>query len=255
MQLTYAVRNTHRAVGARTSSLITRKFGMAKLDHNHLTVRLRGSAGQSLGAFAVQGLALEVLGDANDYVGKGLSGGTIVLRPPVSSPLESHKNTIIGNTVLYGATAGRLFAAGQAGERFCVRNSGATAVVEGCGSNGCEYMTGGLTIILGEVGANFGAGMTGGMAFIYDPAKTFPVQANPETIMWQPVETEYWADVLKVQVQQHVRRTHSKYGLQLLNDWERELPNFWQIVPKEMIGKLEHPVTVEEEAALKSAGE
>ena len=112
--------------GARTSSLITRKFGMAKLDHNHLTVRLRGSAGQSLGAFAVQGLALEVLGDANDYVGKGLSGGTIVLRPPVSSPLESHKNTIIGNTVLYGATAGRLFAAGQAGERFCVRNSGAT---------------------------------------------------------------------------------------------------------------------------------
>ena len=255
MQLTYAVRNTHRAVGARTSSLITRKFGMAKLDHNHLTVRLRGSAGQSLGAFAVQGLALEVLGDANDYVGKGLSGGTIVLRPPVSSPLESHKNTIIGNTVLYGAIAGRLFAAGQAGERFCVRNSGATAVVEGCGSNGCEYMTGGLTIILGEVGANFGAGMTGGMAFIYDPAKTFPVQANPETITWQQVETEYWADVLKVQVQQHVRRTHSKYGLRLLNDWERELPNFWQIVPKEMIGKLEHPVTVEEEAALKSAGE
>jgi glutamate synthase (NADPH/NADH) large chain len=255
MQLTYAVRNTHRAVGARTSSLITRKFGMAKLDHNHLTVRLRGSAGQSLGAFAVQGLALEVLGDANDYVGKGLSGGTIVLRPPVSSPLESHKNTIIGNTVLYGATAGRLFAAGQAGERFCVRNSGATAVVEGCGSNGCEYMTGGLTIILGEVGANFGAGMTGGMAFIYDPAETFPVQANPDTIMWQRVETEYWADVLKVQVQQHVRRTHSKYGLQLLNDWERELPNFWQVVPKEMIGKLEHPVTVEEEAGMKSAGE
>ena len=255
MQLTYAVRNTHRAVGARTSSLITRKFGMSSLDHNHLTVRLRGSAGQSLGAFAVQGLALEVLGDANDYVGKGLSGGTIVLRPPVSSPLESEKNTIIGNTVLYGATAGRLFAAGQAGERFCVRNSGASAVVEGCGSNGCEYMTGGLVVILGEVGSNFGAGMTGGMAFVYDTEDVFAVRANPETILWQSVETEYWQDVLKVQIQQHVKRTHSKHALRILNDWNRELPKFKQIVAKEMVGKLEHPTTVAEEQTMKSAGE
>src|SRR5690606_35829415 len=190
---------------------------------NHLTVRLRGSAGQSLGAFAVQGLAIEVLGDANDYVGKGLSGGTIVLRPPVSSPLESERNTIIGNTVLYGATAGRLFAAGQAGERSCVRNSGATAVAEGCGPNGCEYMTGGLAVILGDVGANFGAGMTGGMAFIYDADATFDVQANPETIIWQTVETEYWQEVLKVQIQQHVKRTHSKHALRILNDWDRTL--------------------------------
>lgn len=255
MQLTYAVRNTHRAVGARTSSMITRKYGMTGLDHNHLTVRLRGSAGQSLGAFAVQGLALEVLGDANDYVGKGLSGGTITLRPPVSSPLESHKNTIIGNTVLYGATAGRLFAAGQAGERFCVRNSGANAVVEGCGSNGCEYMTGGLVVILGEVGANFGAGMTGGMAFVYDEANTFDIQANPETIIWHGVETEYWQDVLKIQIQQHVRRTHSRHGLQLLNDWNRELPKFRQVVAREMVGKLEHPATIAEEAKMREAGE
>ncbi len=255
MQLTYAIRNTHRAVGARTSSLITRRFGMDKLDHNHLTVRLRGSAGQSLGAFAVKGLCLEVLGDANDYVGKGLSGGTITLRPPVSSPLESQDNTIIGNTVLYGATAGRLFAAGQAGERFAVRNSGANAVIEGCGSNGCEYMTGGLVAILGSVGANFGAGMTGGMAFIYDDQETFDLQVNPETVMWQRVETEYWADVLKVQVQQHVKRTHSRHGLKLLNAWERELPKFWQVVPKEVLGKLEHPLTADEAASLKSAGE
>ncbi len=255
MQLTYAVRNTDRAIGARTSSLITRKYGMSTLDHNHLTVRLRGSAGQSLGAFAVQGLALEVLGDANDYVGKGLSGGTIVLRPPVSSPLESHKNTIIGNTVLYGATAGRLFAAGQAGERFCVRNSGATAVVEGCGSNGCEYMTGGMVVILGSVGANFGAGMTGGMAFIYDTENNFDLQANPETISWNRVETEYWQDVLKIQIQQHVKRTHSKHALRLLNAWERELPNFVQIVPHEMMSKLEHPVTLKEEAEMKTVGE
>lgn len=255
MQLTYAIRNTDRAVGARTSSLITRKYGMSTLDHNHLTVRLRGSAGQSLGAFAVQGLALEVLGDANDYVGKGLSGGTIVLRPPVSSPLESEKNTIIGNTVLYGATAGRLFAAGQAGERFCVRNSGATAVVEGCGSNGCEYMTGGMVVILGAVGSNFGAGMTGGMAFIYDAENAFDHQANPETITWNRVETEYWQDVLKIQIQQHVKRTHSKHALRLLNAWERELPNFVQVVPHEMLTKLEHPVTLKEEVAMKTAGE
>jgi glutamate synthase (NADPH/NADH) large chain len=132
------------------------------------TVRLRGSAGQSLGAFAVQGLKLEVFGDANDYVGKGLVGRDHRGAPAPSSRCVSHENTIIGNTVLYGATAGKLFAAGQAGERFAVRNSGADAVVEGCGSNGCEYMTGGTVVILGPVGDNFGAGFTGGMAFVYD---------------------------------------------------------------------------------------
>jgi len=255
MQLTYTVRNTHRAVGTRTSSLITRKFGMSELDPNHLTVRLRGSAGQSLGAFAVQGLTLEVLGDANDYVGKGLSGGTIILRPTVSSPLEAKDHTIIGNTVLYGATAGRLFAAGQAGERFAVRNSGAQAVVEGCGSNGCEYMTGGMAVILGSVGANFGAGMTGGMAFVYDADDTFEHRTNPETIQWQRIDTEYWGDVLKVLVQQHVRRTHSRHGLKLLNAWQRELPRFWQVVPKEMLNQIEHPLTAEAEAVFKTVGE
>jgi glutamate synthase (NADPH/NADH) large chain len=166
MQLTYTIRNTHRAIGTKISSRITRRFGMTGLQHGHLTVRLRGSAGQSLGAFAVQGLKLEVLGDANDNVGKGLSGARIVVRPAPSSLLRSNENTIIGNTVLYGATAGTLFAAGQAGERFAVRNSGADAVVEGCGSNGCEYMTGGTVVILGAVGDNFGAGFTGGMAFV-----------------------------------------------------------------------------------------
>ncbi|MFQ5785788.1 MAG: glutamate synthase large subunit, partial [Alphaproteobacteria bacterium] len=169
MQLAYNVRNTQRAIGTRLSSMITRRFGMTGLEPGRITVHLRGSAGQSLGAFAVQGLKLEVFGDANDYVGKGLSGGTIVVRPTVSSPLVGHQNTIIGNTVLYGATAGKLFAAGQAGERFAVRNSGALAVVEGCGSNGCEYMTGGGAVVLGAVGDNFAAGMTGGMAFVYDP--------------------------------------------------------------------------------------
>ena len=179
MQLTYSVRNTHRAVGTRLSSEITRKFGMSALADGHVHVRLRGSAGQSLGAFLCKGITLEVFGDANDYVGKGLSGGIIAVRPVVSSPLASQDNTIIGNTVLYGATAGSLFAAGQAGERFAVRNSGATVVVEGCGANGCEYMTGGTAVVLGPVGANFGAGMTGGMAFVYDVRRQLRTPRQP----------------------------------------------------------------------------
>ena len=179
MQLQYNIRNTHRAIGTKFSGQVTRRFGMTGLPANHLTVRLRGSAGQSLGAFAVQGLKLEVLGDANDYVGKGLSGATIVVRTAPSSTIVSQNNTIIGNTCLYGATAGYLFAAGQAGERFAVRNSGATAVVEGCGSNGCEYMTGGTVVVLGAVGDNFGAGFTGGMAFVYDSDGSFEKRINP----------------------------------------------------------------------------
>ncbi|NBX04254.1 MAG: glutamate synthase large subunit, partial [Alphaproteobacteria bacterium] len=173
IQLTYAISNTMRSIGTRLSSMMVRRFDTATLHPDHVTLRLRGTAGQSLGAFAVRGLKFEVYGEANDYVGKGLSGGTIVVRPRPSSKLVPHENTIIGNTVLYGATSGKLFASGQAGERFAVRNSGADSVIEGCGSNGCEYMTGGNVVILGDVGHNFGAGMTGGMAFIYDISGKF----------------------------------------------------------------------------------
>ena len=246
MQLTYTVRNTHRAVGTRLSSLITRRFGMKGLQPGHITVRLRGSAGQSLGAFAVQGLRLEVFGDANDTVGKGLSGGTIVLRPPTGSPLLSHQNTIIGNTVLYGATAGRLFAAGQAGERFAVRNSGAAAVIEGCGSNGCEYMTGGTAVVLGPVGANFAAGMTGGMAFVHDPEESFPSAVNPETVLWQRIATPYWEAVLKALVAEHARETQSRFAAKLIAEWDEELPRFWQVVPKEMLSRLSEPLFLPE---------
>ncbi|MGE5503744.1 MAG: glutamate synthase large subunit [Actinomycetota bacterium] len=249
MQLAYNVRNVERAIGTKLSHKITRKYGMSGLQPGHITVRLRGSAGQSLGAFAVQGLKLEVYGDANDYVGKGLSGGTIVIRPPVASPLKSHENTIIGNTVLYGATAGQLFASGQAGERFAVRNSGAEAVIEGCGSNGCEYMTGGTAVILGEVGANFAAGMTGGMAFVYDPDATFPHRVNPESVIWQRVETTHWADELHGLIAAHVAETQSPWAQAILADWARELPHFWQVVPKEMLSRLAHPVTREGVAA------
>lgn len=242
MQLAYNVRNTHRAVGTRLSSEITRVFGMSKLNDGHVQVRLRGSAGQSLGAFLCKGVTLEVFGDANDYVGKGLSGGTIIVRPLVSSPLASQDNTIIGNTVLYGATSGRLFAAGQAGERFAVRNSGAQVVVEGCGANGCEYMTGGVAVVLGQVGTNFGAGMTGGMAFIYDESGSFEARANGESIVWQRLSSLHWEAVLKNLVRDHAEATDSKWSRGLIEDWERVRGQFWQVVPKEMLTRLPHPL-------------
>jgi glutamate synthase (NADPH/NADH) large chain len=242
MQLTYSVRNTHRAVGTRLSSEITRRFGMDRLADGHVHVRLRGSAGQSLGAFLCKGITLEVFGDANDYVGKGLSGGRIVVRPMVSSPLASNENTILGNTVLYGATSGRLFAAGQAGERFAVRNSGADVVIEGCGANGCEYMTGGTAVVLGPVGHNFGAGMTGGMAFVHDPEGRFAARANPENIVWQRIASGHWEGVLKALVAAHVDATDSKWARGLLDDWDRVIGDFWQVVPREMLTRLPHPL-------------
>ncbi|OYV31267.1 MAG: hypothetical protein B7Z81_13800 [Acidocella sp. 20-61-6] len=245
MQLQYNIRNTHRAIGTKFSSQIVRKFKGVKLQPNHVTVRLRGSAGQSLGAFAVAGLKLEVFGDSNDYVGKGLSGATIVVRPAPSSKLVSNENTIIGNTVLYGATGGELYAAGKAGERFAVRNSGAIAVVEGIGSNGCEYMTGGTVVILGDIGENFGAGFTGGHAFVYDPETKFEKRVNAESLHWQRVSTNYWEDVLKNLISRHAVETQSPYAATLLNDWDRVLPCFWQIVPKEYVKYLANPLNEE----------
>ena len=215
---------------------------MSALADGHVHVRLRGSAGQSLGAFLCQGITLEVFGDANDYVGKGLSGGRIVVRPMVKSPLVSCDNSIIGNTVLYGATSGMLLAAGQAGERFAVRNSGAKVVVEGCGANGCEYMTGGIAVILGDVGSNFGAGMTGGMAFVLDRSGKFAIRANPDSITWQRLNSGHWEDVLKSLIMEHANATDSAWAKEVLTDWDRHRGQFWQICPKEMLSRLAHPL-------------
>ena len=247
MQLQYGIRNTQRAIGTRFSSRIVRDLRGADLQGNHVTVRLRGSAGQSLGAFAVRGLKLEVFGDANDYVGKGLSGATIVIRPAPSSILVSNQNTIIGNTVLYGATSGRLFAAGQAGERFAVRNSGAVAVVEGAGSNACEYMTGGTVVILGPVGNNFGAGFTGGIAFVYDEANDFELRVNPDTITWHRVTENYWAQHLRDLINEHATETQSRFAEMLLNAWDRSLPRFWIVVPRDYARFLPVPVAAPDE--------
>jgi glutamate synthase (NADPH/NADH) large chain len=249
MQLSYAVQNTHRTVGTRTSSHIVSKFGMRNsLQRDHLTVKLTGSAGQSLGAFAAPGLKLEVSGDANDYVGKGLSGGMIVVRPPMSSTIEASKNTIIGNTVLYGATDGYLFAAGRAGERFAVRNSGAKVVVEGCGSNGCEYMTGGVAVILGDIGANFGAGMTGGMAYLYDPDGRARTLMNMETLVTCPVTVDHWRTQLEELLEMHLAETNSRKAAEILQHWDSTQHDFLQVCPKEMLIHLPAPLAIEEKA-------
>jgi len=249
MQLSYAVRNTNRTIGTRASSHIVRRFGMRNgLQPDHLTIKLSGNAGQSLGAFAAPGLKIEMTGDANDYVGKGLSGGVIVVRPQMASPLVASENTIIGNTVLYGATDGYLFAAGRAGERFAVRNSGASVVIEGCGTNGCEYMTGGVAVILGRIGANFGAGMTGGMAYVHDPDGTARAMMNPESIVTGPVAHPHWEAQLKGLVERHAAETGSLKARQILADWSDERGNFLQICPKEMLSRIPHPLTIEAQA-------
>jgi glutamate synthase (NADPH/NADH) large chain len=243
IEKSYEIKNVHRAVGTRLSHYIYKKTSGEKMNKNYFIINLLGSAGQSLGAFGIKGLKINVIGDANDYVGKGLSGATIVIKPPTESNLVSDENTIIGNTVLYGATSGKLFASGQSGERFAVRNSGAEAVIEGCDSNGCEYMTGGCVVILGKVGDNFGAGMTGGMAFIYDPTKELKNFINPNSVVWQVPETEYWKKYLKDLINEHFNETQSKIAKRLLSNFNNEIKNFQQVCPKEMLDKLSNPLT------------
>jgi glutamate synthase (NADPH/NADH) large chain len=240
----FIIKNTNRAVGTRISHHLYKKYGYERLEENFLTLNFKGSAGQSFGAFSSKGLRLNLKGDANDYVGKGLSGATIVIKLSDESNLVSNENTIIGNTVLYGATSGKLFASGQAGDRFAVRNSGATTVIEGCDSNGCEYMTGGTVVILGNVGDNFAAGMTGGMAFIYDKSNGFEKKVNPESVIWQNVETEYWISFLKKLVLEHSTETGSLLSKGIIQNFKDEIKNFIQVCPKEMVNKLKNPITL-----------
>ena len=239
----YGIENTFRSVGTRLSHYVYKKFGDNKLNDELITIKLKGSAGQSLGAFLSKGIKLVVEGDTNDYVGKGLSGGTIIVHSSLSSRLVSNKNIIIGNTVLYGGTSGKLFASGQAGERFAVRNSGCLAVIEGCGAHGCEYMTGGSVIILGQIGDNFGAGMTGGMAFVYDENQNFENFVNPTSIIWQPVETDHWKNFLKGNIKNFLKETNSSIAKKILENFEKELKNFVQVCPIEMLDKLENPIS------------
>ncbi len=231
----FEVRNYHRSIGARISGEIARRYGNAGMGNASLDVMLSGTAGQSFGAWNVNGLNLHLVGDANDYVGKGMNGGRLVIYPPENAAYEARSTVIIGNTCLYGATGGHLYAAGLAGERFAVRNSGATAVVEGAGDHCCEYMTDGVVVVLGRSGVNFGAGLTGGFAYVLDLDRNFVDLYNHELIDIHRISSESMEmhlHHLRSLVMEHVAFTGSKWGQAILDDYRSFLPKFWLVKPK-----------------------
>ncbi len=226
------VRNVHRTVGAQLAGEVAKRFGADGLPAGTIKVHFRGTAGQSFGAFMMPGMEFDVVGDMNDYVGKGMAGGVLSVRPPEGSPYAPEENVLIGNVVLYGATGGTAFFNGVAGERFCVRNSGATTVVEGVGDHGCEYMTGGYVVIIGKTRRNFAAGMSGGLAFVLDEDKTFEANCNADMVdLVNPEPT----DLVKIKalLEEHVERTGSPKGKRLLADWEQTKELFVKVFPQE----------------------
>jgi glutamate synthase (ferredoxin) len=227
---TWKIINTDRSVGARISGAIALKYGDSAFE-GQLTLNFEGAAGQSFGAFNHEGVSLILTGESNDYVGKGINGGEIVIKPYAGTTFDTSRNVIIGNTCLYGATGGYLFANGRAGERFAVRNSRATAVVEGAGDHCCEYMTGGVVVVLGQVGRNVGAGMTGGLGYFLDEDDTFIAKINPEIVKWQRVQTAAGEQQLKELIAAHGAKTGSQKAQEILNRWAEYLPKFWQLVP------------------------
>ena len=252
------VRNVNRTVGAMLSGEIARKYGHAGLPEDTISINLTGTAGQSFGAFLVRGVSLSLTGDGNDYVGKGLSGGRVVVRQPQSSTRDPAENIIVGNTVLYGAIAGEAYFQGVAGERFAVRNSGAIAVVEGCGDHGAEYMTGGVVLVLGDTGRNFAAGMSGGIAYVYDPADRFKALCNMAQVDLEPIPATsadgpgrprqrsvsvedngmgdplgFDAERLRILVERHLLFTGSARARALLDDWDVALTSFVKVMPRD----------------------
>ena len=232
VQLAYAVTNADRAVGTRLSGVIAHDISPAGLPEDTIRIALEGSAGQSLGAFGIRGVRLDLSGEANDYVAKGLGGATVSIRPPAEAAFEAASNVIAGNTCLYGATSGQLFVAGRAGERFGVRNSGATAVVEGVGDHACEYMTGGSIVVLGPTGRNFAAGMSAGTAYVYDPDRLFPGRANTELVSIDRVTESTHARRLRGLVEAHAEATGSALARWLLERWQAVAGDFWQVNPR-----------------------
>ena len=234
------VTNTDRALGTLLGAEITRRFGET-LEENTYTVKCHGAGGQSFGAFIPKGLTLELVGDSNDYFGKGLSGGKLIVYPQAGATYKEDENIIVGNVALYGATSGKAFINGVAGERFCVRNSGATAVVEGCGDHGCEYMTGGRVVVLGGTGKNFAAGMSGGIAYVLDEDTSLYKRVNKQLVSMEPVTDKYDVLELKEIITEHVAYTNSKKGKEVLDNFGEYLPMFKRIVPhdyKKMMNKI-----------------
>jgi glutamate synthase (NADPH/NADH) large chain len=231
--LTMPVKNTDRAAGTMLSWEVSKRFGGQGLPENFITIDFKGSAGQSFGAFLAPGLTFRLAGDANDYLGKGLSGGRIVVAPPEGSSFPTEKNIIVGNTVLYGATSGELYAAGVAGERFCVRNSGALAVVEGTGDHCAEYMTGGRLVVLGAVGRNFAAGMSGGIAYVFDQNGNFEFFLNKGMVELSGLETGEDETFVKDSINKHIYWTNSAYAKSIVAGWEENRRHFIKVLPVE----------------------
>ena len=231
---TLPISNANRTTGATLSSVITKKTGENGLSDNSINFTFQGSAGQSFGAWVVKGITLKVEGDANDYFGKGLSGGRLIITPPKGSCHKAEKNIIIGNVALYGSTGGEAYINGMAGERFAVRNSAATAVVEGIGDHGCEYMTGGHVVILGPTGRNFGAGMSGGIAFVFDPDQSFEGKFNNSMADLFSVVPDSQDDLELTQIiKTHVKYTGSEVGTALLTDWDNAVKKFKKVLPRD----------------------
>jgi len=257
VQISETIANVNRTVGAMLSGEVARKFGHAGLPDDTIQIALTGTAGQSFGAFLARGVTLHLVGDANDYVGKGLSGGRVIVRQPAQAKREPTQNIIVGNTVLYGAIAGEAYFEGVAGERFAVRNSGAVAVVEGCGDHGCEYMTGGVVVVLGDTGRNFAAGMSGGVAYVYDPKKAFAARCNTAMVRLETVKPAeggpeadapqqrapsaensgmgdmlaFDAERLRILVERHLLHTGSARAREILDNWDAALANFIKVMP------------------------
>ncbi|HEY1464012.1 MAG TPA: glutamate synthase subunit alpha, partial [Terriglobales bacterium] len=234
VEISMPIRNVHRTVGAMLSGNIARRYGSEGLPEDTIRVNFAGSAGQSFGAFLAKGVTLRLEGDANDYVGKGLSGGRIIVHPAKKSTFAAEENILIGNVVLYGATSGEAFFNGMAGERFAVRNSGATAVVEGVGDHGCEYMTNGLVLVLGSCGRNFAAGMSGGIAYVYDDKFEFTEErCNMASVDLEPVMEVRDIELIKGLVMKHHALTGSRRAKSILDNWSEALPRFIKIYPHE----------------------
>ncbi len=231
--ISHTIRNTNRTVGAMLSGEIAKKYGNAGLPSDTIQCTFQGAAGQSFGAFLAHGVTFKLEGDANDYVGKGLSGGKIIIVPPAVSTFKPEENIIAGNTLLYGATSGEIYINGRVGERFCVRNSGATAVVEGAGDHCCEYMTGGRTVVLGKTGRNFAAGMSGGVAYVYNIDGDFDYYCNMQMVELTLIEDTYDSKELRQLITNHYEYTNSPLAKHILDNWNTEVEKFMKVTPIE----------------------
>ena len=227
------IKNTHRVVGTITGAELTRKWGAAGLPEDTIRIKFRGSAGQSFGAFVPRGMTFLLEGDANDYLGKGLSGGKLIIYPPVKATFVPEENIIVGNVALYGATSGEAYIRGVAGERFCVRNSGVNAVVESVGDHGCEYMTGGRVVVLGPAGRNFAAGMSGGVAYVLDERGDFPSRVNLQMVGIEKLEAPEEIAEVRAMIERHMAHTASSRAGRVLDDWARMVPRFVKVMPND----------------------